>query len=157
MILATNIKYDVNTEDIEDNIDFIREQIGKNLSTKEIAEYLQKHPDEIYNIFQLPDTIEIPKKIANDDDDNAISDYISDTTGWLHNGYQIAKIKSFKSIKKATETCLAAQRVLMDNGIDADETSTVLEALGSVLFDEDWTSIIEWDKEKIPYKESIWE
>lgn len=52
---------------------------------------------------------------------------------------------------------LAAQRVLMDNGIDVGETDVVIEALGAVLMDEDWEDLIEWDSSKIPYEQSIWE
>ena len=52
---------------------------------------------------------------------------------------------------------LAAQRVLYDNGIDADETSTVMEALGAVIADEDWEEYIEYEPDNIPYLYSIWE
>lgn len=52
---------------------------------------------------------------------------------------------------------LAAQRCLMDNGIKADETSVVLQALGYIIFDEEWEDVIEWDKANIPYEDSIWE
>ncbi len=55
------------------------------------------------------------------------------------------------------EKALAAQRVLMDNGIDADETAVVMEALGAVISDDDWSGAIEYDATLIPYKESIWE
>ena len=55
------------------------------------------------------------------------------------------------------EKILAAQRVLMDNGIDASDTGTVIQALGYVLADVEWEEFIEWNKEKIPYKNSIWE
>ncbi len=55
------------------------------------------------------------------------------------------------------EKALAAQRVLMDNGIEPDETSVVLEALGTVLMDEDWENVIEYDATKISYTDSIWE
>ncbi len=56
-----------------------------------------------------------------------------------------------------TRKALAAQRVLMDNGIDADETAVVLQALGYVLADQEWEDVIEWDKDNIPYENSIWE
>ena len=52
---------------------------------------------------------------------------------------------------------LAAQRVLADNGIKISETPVVTEALGSILLDMDLSDLIEYDTEKIPYKESIWE
>ncbi len=155
MILATDIKYDVNEEDIETNIELIRNKLGKKISVKKAYEYFQNHPTEIYRVFDIPYSLEIPKKIAKDDDE--ISDYITEKTEWLHNGYNIISIKSFSTLKKAQRACLAAQRVLMDNGIDADETATVLEALGAVMFDEDWNDIIEWNENKIPYEESIWE
>ena len=53
--------------------------------------------------------------------------------------------------------CLATQRVLMDNGIEPDETGTVLQAILAVLLDEDLDDLIEWNESKIPYQESIWE
>lgn len=53
--------------------------------------------------------------------------------------------------------CLAAQRVLMDNGIETDETPVVLQALCAVLLDDDLDDLIEWNENKIPYTESIWE
>ena len=52
---------------------------------------------------------------------------------------------------------LAAQRVLMDNGIDVDETGVVLQALGYVLADKEWEPVIEWEESNIPYTDSIWE
>ena len=52
---------------------------------------------------------------------------------------------------------LAAQRVLSDNGIEIPETPVVMEALGPVLLDMDLSDLIEYDTEKIPYQESIWE
>lgn len=52
---------------------------------------------------------------------------------------------------------LAAQRVLMDNGIDVGETDVIIEALGYILMDEDWEDLVEWDSSKIPYEQSIWE
>ena len=52
------------------------------------------------------------------------------------------------------EKVLAAQRVLMDNGIEPDETSIVMLTLGYVLFDAD---IEVWDSKELPYTNSIWE
>ncbi len=37
----------------------------------------------------LPDEIDIPKEI--EDDVDAISDYLTDTTGWCHKGFSITK------------------------------------------------------------------
>lgn len=55
------------------------------------------------------------------------------------------------------ERARAAQRVLMDNGIDPDETGIVLQALGAVIFEEELESVIDWNPKNLPYKESIWE
>ena len=52
---------------------------------------------------------------------------------------------------------LAAQRVLADNGIEISETPVVIEALGTVLLNMDLSELIEYDTEKISYKESIWD
>lgn len=43
--------------------------------------------DEAEVCDSLPDEIEIPPEI--EDDEDAISDYISDVTGWCHNGFAI--------------------------------------------------------------------
>lgn len=40
-----------------------------------------------------------------------------------------------------------AQQVLVDSGIEADETGTVLQALGYVLLDKELESLIDWDFE----------
>ena len=55
------------------------------------------------------------------------------------------------------ERARAAQRVLMDNGIDPGETGVVLQALGAVIFEEELESVIDWNSKHLPYKESIWE
>ena len=55
------------------------------------------------------------------------------------------------------EKVLAAQRVLMDNGIEPDETGIVMQALGCVLFDAELEDMIWWDSKEIPYTNSIWE
>ena len=55
------------------------------------------------------------------------------------------------------ERARAAQRVLMDNGIDPDETGIVLQALGAVILEEDLEKVIDWNQEHLPYKESVWE
>ncbi len=54
-IIATNIQWDLNQEDIEAGV-------------------------------TLPDAVQIPLHIDNDNDD-AISDYLSDTTGFCHRGF----------------------------------------------------------------------
>ncbi len=38
-----------------------------------------------------------------------------------------------------------AQQCLADNGIDLDETSIVLQALGYILLDEELANVIDWD------------
>lgn len=46
-------------------------------------------PEEIEDL-DLPDEIEIPDEIlaaAEEDDDDAIGDYLSDVTGFCHKGY----------------------------------------------------------------------
>lgn len=42
----------------------------------------------------LPDEIEIPEEFINEDgvDEDAVSDWLSDTTGWLHDGFRITSI-----------------------------------------------------------------
>lgn len=45
-----------------------------------------------------------------------------------------------------------AQEVLADNGIDADETATVMQALGFVLFSKDLGNLLDWEFENY-YKE----
>lgn len=45
---------------------------------------------------ELPDTIEIPKELANEvedlnDENEAISDYLSDVTGFCHYGFELVE------------------------------------------------------------------
>lgn len=45
---------------------------------------------------ELPDTIEIPEELANevedlDDENEAISDYLSDVTGFCHYGFELVE------------------------------------------------------------------
>lgn len=42
-----------------------------------------------------------------------------------------------------------AQQCLYDNGIDADETATVLQALGYILLDKELDDLLDWDFEPI--------
>lgn len=66
MIKATNIDYDVDWEDIQRNCT----------------------PEEIKRM--LPDEIEIPDHLIHENgeiDEDEISNYISDVTGWCHLGF----------------------------------------------------------------------
>lgn len=38
-----------------------------------------------------------------------------------------------------------AQQVLVDNGIDTDETATVIQAIGYVLLNTELENLIDWD------------
>lgn len=40
-----------------------------------------------------------------------------------------------------------AQQCLADNGIDLDETATVLQALGYILLDTELADVLDWDLE----------
>ena len=87
ILVATKIEYCVEEEDIEDNLNFIRSKLGRKISAEKACEYFTKHPAKVYSIFGLPEELRIPKKYADDDD--AITDYISDKTGWLVAGYNL--------------------------------------------------------------------
>lgn len=50
---------------------------------------IQWDVDDESDLANLPSEIEIPEDIQDSDDD--ISDYISDVTGFCHQGYEIAK------------------------------------------------------------------
>lgn len=52
--------------------------------------------DDKYVLSQLPEKIVIPAEIENDED--RISDYISDFTGYCHKGFQIETIKYYYEI-----------------------------------------------------------
>ena len=67
------------------------------------------------------------------------------------------KITIKRNITISKEKARAAQRVLMDNGIDPDETGIVLQALGAVILEEDLEKVIDWNPEHLPYKGSVWE
>ena len=86
-LFATKIEYCIEEEDINDNIEFIREKLKRNISVEKAYEYFEKHPSKIYSVFNLPKELPIPKKYAKDDDE--ITDYISDKTGWLIENYQL--------------------------------------------------------------------
>ncbi len=45
--------------------------------------------EEAKESVALPNEIDIPKEI--EDDVDAISDYLTDTTGWCHKGFSISK------------------------------------------------------------------
>lgn len=52
----------------------------------------------------LPTEIDIPPEIAEESDDEyeeAISDYISDVTGFCHRGFEIRKVDSMTVIKNS--------------------------------------------------------
>ena len=41
------------------------------------------------NSVKLPSEVEIPDDIAREDDEDAISDYLSDLTGYCHYGFEL--------------------------------------------------------------------
>ncbi len=43
------------------------------------------------NSVKLPSEVEIPDEIAREDDEDAISDYLSDLTGYCHYGFELEK------------------------------------------------------------------
>ena len=139
-VLAYDIDYDVNEEDIETDINIVK-------TVEEIKAGLPK-------ALRLEVEVEDPED--EDEVQDAIVHEISEITYWLVNSYKYEIINSVETaITK--DRVLAAQRVLWDNGIDADETSTVIDAVLAVLLDEDFEDEIEWEAEKIPYNMTIWE
>lgn len=97
-----NIKWDIDMEDILKKLDNltnekvskilgIPERICANLTTTEKYDYtysLFYNNDSCFNEFmELPTEMEIPKEIENDED--AISDYLSDETGFCHYGFEL--------------------------------------------------------------------
>lgn len=59
---------------------------AKDMTQKEINEILET----------LPTAIDIPDEIKNSDDDDAISDYISNTTGFCHYGFELYDGKGYE-------------------------------------------------------------
>ena len=72
-------------------------------------------------------------------------------------GNKMKSITIKRNVTINNEKARAAQRVLMDNGIDPGETGIVLQALGAVILEEDLEKVIDWNPEHLPYKESVWE
>lgn len=53
------------------------------------------------------------------------------------------RVKINKNMIKKAQECLA------DNGIDRDETATVLQALGYILLDSELEDLLDWDEDAI--------
>ena len=47
-------------------------------------------------------------------------------------------------MKVTKEQVIKAQKCLADNGIDQEETATVLQALGYILLDKELEDLLEW-------------
>ena len=96
---AINIEWDI---DIEDGLCVLDEMTYKNaaealgisadtyanMTTDERDEYatevFEKSPSTLIEIVGLPDTVEIPKDLKNNED---ISDWLSDEFGFCHKGF----------------------------------------------------------------------
>ena len=102
---AINIKWDIDEEDVLDTLENltatnaadalnISEKVYSNMNTQERKDYalsvFDKCPEEITeNLLGLPDETEIPDNIADDED--AISDWLSDTYGFCHDGFKLSE------------------------------------------------------------------
>ena len=96
---AINIEWDI---DIEDGLCVLDEMTYKdaaealgisadtyaNMTTDEKDEYatevFEKSPSTLIEIVDLPDTVEIPKHLKNNE---SISDWLSDEFGFCHKGF----------------------------------------------------------------------
>lgn len=87
----------------------------------------------------LPTEIEIPDGMEDEED---ISDYLSDVTGFCHKGFRLQMEEKDMSLALeegrgetiADGKIAAAMKCLMDNGIEPDEAENVLQAIGYILF-----------------------
>lgn len=104
MRIATDIKWDVDIEDVIEKIDNmtaenaaealdIPYQVFVNMNTSEVHDYVYdmfKYSSSIAaDIVGLPEEVEIPDEVGDDD----IEDYLSDETGYLIKSYSVAESK----------------------------------------------------------------
>ena len=54
-----------------------------------------------------------------------------------------------KNVNIDEEMIRKAQQCLADNGIEPDETATVLQALGYILLDSELEDLLDWDESKV--------
>ena len=98
---AVNILWDV---DISDGLDVLDEMTAKdaaealgipadtyvNMTTDERYDYaydvFERSPDFLAEFIGLPNTVEIPKNLKNDE---RISDWLSDEYGFCHRGFEL--------------------------------------------------------------------
>lgn len=118
---ATNIKWDVDADDVMDYIDCgyideincdqdaeilgISRSIYGNMTDKERKEYIcdaiAKDKSIAAKLMGLPSEVEIPDNmITFDTDTNAISDYISDKIGFCHAGFKIECNMTFSDLER---------------------------------------------------------
>lgn len=118
---ATNIKWDVDADDVMDYIDSgyideincdqdaeilgISRSIYGNMTDKErkecICDAIAKDKSIAAKLMALPSEVEIPDNmITFDTDANAISDYISDKIGFCHAGFKIECNMTFSDLER---------------------------------------------------------
>ncbi len=118
---ATNIKWDVDVDDVMDCIDSgyideincdqdaeilgISRSIYGNMTDKERKEYIcdaiAKDKSIAAKLIGLPSEVEIPDNmITFDKDIDAISDYISDKIGFCHVGFKIECNMTFSDLER---------------------------------------------------------
>lgn len=118
---ATNIKWDVDVDDVMDCIDSgyideincdqdaeilgISRSIYGNMTDEERNEYIcdaiAKDKSIAAKLMALPSEVEIPDNmITFDTDANAISDYISDKIGFWHAGFKIECNMTFSDLER---------------------------------------------------------
>lgn len=118
---ATNIKWDVDADDVMDYIDSgyideincdqdaeilgISRSIYGNMTDKERKEYIcdaiTKDKSIAAELMGLPSEVEIPDNmITFDKDIDAISDYISDKIGFCHAGFKLECNMTFPDLER---------------------------------------------------------
>ena len=100
---AKNIKWDVDIEDVYNTLDDMTAETAAaaleisadkyaNMTTEERHDYaydkLHRSPSEMAELLGLPNELEIPKELKDEDD---ISEWLSEKTGFCHNGFEITK------------------------------------------------------------------
>jgi len=101
---ATHIKWDVDIDEAIEKLDEMTTEnaaealgIGKdtyaNMTTEERHDFaydLWHHsPSALHEFMSVPEEVVIPDPLNTEWDENTISDYISDETGWCHEGFVI--------------------------------------------------------------------
>ena len=106
---AVNIKWDVDTDDAVEYFCDVAENDPAGVSEaihipyeifidmtwdekeKAARNYFQNNPTQMAEFLGIPDEISIPDSVESEKEDDAISNYITESTGYCHKGFTVIK------------------------------------------------------------------